>query len=526
MLSRLTCIAVGSFFFIVAVFFLMSVFFVKDHTWDMDSFLYIGSRLWHGELLYLQDFETKLPPLQYLFSVPSALGGVGAWRLLTGAISALLGFWASHVFVKTLTVNDYTPINFNQARLLCFSFFLLLLYSLPGSESAHIEMAAASAAFVSFSLLLQSSAKTNSFGLFSSGVFLAVAACIRPNYVYILPVTCIYLFFFNSNVPFRGLHEGQNFAKTFFSSVVRVSFGFVVAIVILFSPYFLVDGGVKALTDGLNAIASYSEGFGAKRLFGAQFSRRTLTFYLGLYVACTMLFIYTSAFKLRQHRVLSAYAFTAIVSILAINASLLRNHYFGHNAIMFVPYAVPIFFLIFLSLFNNSLVGGSEKAKVINRKISYALFLLILATPVMQSLTYGRQVVLSRVEFNAKINDRRIDHKLLVFLRERSQSFLVIDSPIYHMLLEERRIGDGHPAMLRRVLSNKRLGPIGNVYIYSDEVFSNPCLSLVRSGKELIIFSAKLKFKKVVSECFDGEGSGYNKIDVVGLDDYQIFLRK
>jgi hypothetical protein len=233
-----------------------------------------------------------------------------------------------------------------------------------------------------------------------------------------------------------------------------------------------------------------------------------------------MLLIYAFAYKLRQqHSVLSAYAFTAVMSILAINASLLRNHYWSHNAIMFVPYAVPIFFLIFLSLFKNSLVGGSEKAKVINRKISYVLFLLILATPAMQSLWYGRQVVLSRVEFNAEINDRMIDHKLLIFLRERSQSFLVIDSPIYHMLLEERRIGDGHPAMLRVVLSGKRLGPIGNIELYSDEVFSNPCLSLVRSGKELIIFSDNYKLKKVLSKCLDGEGSGYNKIDVVDLND-------
>jgi hypothetical protein len=525
MLSRLIQIAIGSFFFTAAVFFLISVFFVKDHDLDIDAFLYIGSRLWHGELLYFYDFETKLPPLQYLFSVPSALGGIGAWRLLTGAIAVLFGFWASHVLVKTLTVNDYTPIHFNQARLLCFSFFLLLLYSLPGSESAHLEMPAASAAFVSFALLLQSSAKTSNVGLFSSGLFLAVATCIRPNYVYILPVTYIYLFFFTSNVSLRELREGWHFGKTYLSSVAMVNFGFVVAMVILFSPYLLVDGGVEVLTDGLNAIASYSDSFGAKRLFGAQFGGRTLTFYLGLYFACMMLLIYLSASKVRQHSVLSEYAFMAVVSILAINASLLRNHYWAHNAIMFVPYTVPIFFLIFLSWFKNGLVERSERAKVIGRKISYVLFLLILATPVLQLLSYGRQVVKNRVEFNTGINDRSIDQNLLVFLRERRQSFLVIESPIYHMLLEERRIGDGHPEMLSRVLSGKRLGPIGNIDLYSDEVFTNQCLSLIRSGKELIIFSVNSRFKQVVSKCLDGEGSSYKKIDVGNLNDYQIFLR-
>jgi len=272
MLSRLTSIAVASFFFAAAVFFLMSVFFVKDHDWDMDAFLYIGSRLWHGELLYFHDFETKLPPLQYLFSLPSALGGIGAWRLLTGAFAVLLGFWASHVLAKTLTDNEYASLDFKQARLLCFSFFLLLLYSLPGSASAFIEMAAASAAFISLALLLQSSSKTSRVGLFFSGLFLAVAASIRPNYVYILPVTYICLFLLTSNVPFRGLREGRHFAKTYLPGFLMVNVGFAVSIAILLSPYLLVNDGVKVLADGLNAIASYSDGFSTKRLFSAQLS--------------------------------------------------------------------------------------------------------------------------------------------------------------------------------------------------------------------------------------------------------------
>jgi len=238
-----------------------------------------------------------------------------------------------------------------------------------------------------------------------------------------------------------------------------------------------------------------------------------------------MLLIFVLASKFRQFKVLSAYAFTAVACVLAINSSLLRNHYWTHNAIMFVPYAVPIFFLIFLSLFNNGLRGSSQKAKVVAQGIGYVLVVVILLAPARELFSYGRQVLNNRVEFNAAINDRRIDDRLLNFLRERNQSFLVIESPIYHMLLNERRIGDGHPAMFARVLSGRRLGPIGDIHLYSNEVFLDPCLSLTRSGKQIIVVEAKSSFNEKVSVCLSPQGSGYKKTHINHLDDYEIFLR-
>ena len=91
--------------------------------------------------------------------------------------------------------------------------------------------------------------------------------------------------------------------------------------------------------------------------------------------------------------------------------------------------------------------------------------------------------------------------------------------------MDERQIDDGHPLILWIVLSGKRLGPISNINLYSDEVFSNPCLFLTYSGKEVIVFSDIYSFKANLSECLDAEGSGYKKTEVSDLDDYQIFTR-
>lgn len=527
MLKTFISFAANSFFFTTAIFFLISVFFVKNHDWDIDAFLYIGSRLWYGELLYFYDFETKLPPLQYLFAIPSLLGGIGAWRILSALISIALGFWASHVLTKTLAYIDYSPIAFKQLRNLSYSFFLLLLYSLPGSESAHLEMVAASAAYTSLAFWMKALIKQSNknISLILSGIFLAIAACIRPNYIYILTVSFIYIFVLNINIFFQKKSNKRRFFKVYLLDFVNLNIGFFVTLLMLLIPYFFIDGGTKVLTDGFNAIASYSDGLSAMKLFNAQLRRNTFAFYLGLYVACAMILIYFLLLKSYQRKFFIIYLFFPFFCIIAINISLLRNHYQTHNVLMFVPYTVPIFLLIFINIFKNNLVYKNQNIKIITKRICFSLCFIILLTPTLQGLRYGHQIIKSLGEFNLKINDRRIDYKLLNFLKEQKKSFLIIDSPIYHMLLKETRIGDGHPAMLRTVLSRKRLGPISKINLYTDEVFSNPCLSLTHSEKQIIIFHSKLGFGEVIIKCLSAKDSGYKKAPTRELEEYVIFIR-
>jgi hypothetical protein len=114
------------------------------HDGDLHSFLYLGSRLDSGELLYFNDFETKLPLLQYIFWIPYRLGGIGAWRLITFAVSLLLSLVSSHLIVRSLIQNSQRPNLLSRTiTTLSASVFLSFLYSLPGSSSAHIEIFAA-----------------------------------------------------------------------------------------------------------------------------------------------------------------------------------------------------------------------------------------------------------------------------------------------------------------------------------------------------------------------------------------------
>ena len=85
------------------ILFIFSLFFQPTHDWDLDSFLYLGSRLQDGRLIYIDDFETKLPLLQYLFSIPAYLGGIGAWRIISFLTALSLGFIATQLLIKDLT---------------------------------------------------------------------------------------------------------------------------------------------------------------------------------------------------------------------------------------------------------------------------------------------------------------------------------------------------------------------------------------------------------------------------------------
>jgi hypothetical protein len=185
--------------FIVAFFlFIFSLFFQPTHDWDLDSFLYLGSRLQNGRFIYVDDFETKLPSLQYLFSIPAYLGGIGAWRIISFVTALSLGFIATHLLIKDLAYESTPPtFKYRQLSIFITGLFLLFLYSLPGSDSAHIEIFSSSFLYLAFVLLLirhLEIAQSKTY-IFSAGVFLAIAALIRPNYVYLLPYVCDFNFY-------------------------------------------------------------------------------------------------------------------------------------------------------------------------------------------------------------------------------------------------------------------------------------------------------------------------------------------
>jgi hypothetical protein len=99
----------------------------------------------------------------------------------------------------------------------------------------------------------------------------------------------------------------------------------------------------------------------------------------------------------------------------------------------------------------------------------------------------------------------------------------------YHRLLNQDRIGDGHPAMLREVLNGRRVGPIGSIFLYSDTVYKAPCLALWESQKDIIVIVVKRdstgQTNRQVLQCLLPAASGYKEISL-GHGEYRFFARQ
>ena len=496
-----------------------------ENNYDIETFLYLGSRLLHGELLYVKDFETKLPFVQYIFFIPSLLGGIGAWRIFTFFVVLSLSIPASYALALDYLEQSRTCfLDRNSLTLLLTGFFLLLLYSLPGSESAHIEMIAASAAYLSLVMALTiNKTKSPLIRSFLAGILIAVAVSIRPNYLYVFLFFALWIVVVNAKLyPVSYL------------TMIGLLFvsGFVALVALSFAPYLLIENGMILLGQGIKSLLQVSKHHDVKPLFYEQIFDDTQSyFYLSLYAGIAILLGLFWHPVEKDKTLLMKYGIPSSVSIVCLNVSLMQTHYWSHNSIMFVPYLIVI--ALTLSSFLNPVhtSSSSKHAIVVSTTIKLVVIgfiVFITASPFSILVSSLTKVSLGEVEFEPRINHGGMDDELFSFLKtwkERSNTFLV-ENPIYHRLLDEPRIGDGHPAMLKAVLSGRRVGPIGNIYMYSEEAHRNPCSALFNSGKDLIIMTKTSVVNSLLTQCFSKGQEVYDKVEITGLSKYNVFRRR
>ena len=110
------------------------------------------------------------------------------------------------------------------------------------------------------------------------------------------------------------------------------------------------------------------------------------------------------------------------------------------------------------------------------------------------------------------INDHAFDPSLTSLLRAmsaRNLKYYLPDDINYHWLLDEPRIGDGHPAMLHAVLSGTRVGPMNDLYLYSDAAFENPCSIFSNADKDILIVQAD---RTDILNCFTAANAAYDPV--------------
>ena len=78
-----------------------SLFNNYSYDWDIDQFMYSGSRLIEGELSWVKEFDDKSPVLQYLFAIPALFKSVDIWILINCLLS-IITFYCLFLFIKKL----------------------------------------------------------------------------------------------------------------------------------------------------------------------------------------------------------------------------------------------------------------------------------------------------------------------------------------------------------------------------------------------------------------------------------------
>jgi hypothetical protein len=495
-----------------AVLFLHSLFYVQSHDWDIDAFLYLGSRLNDGSLLYLNEFETKLPLVQYVFWLPAQIGGIGAWRMIVFCTALACALIGSYFLVSSQhDQNDSLRRAYPVATLVFL--FLFLLYSMPGSSSAHIELFSASLMYCSIALIVDcSNANRKAWvPVVASGALFAMAVFMRPNYVYTLPILCgVFYFPAQSSLKFKSIYAGLLFAL-----------GFVAVLTLVFLPYFFYVNGPRSLLEGLRAIANFSQGMTIKSLLMEQFHDENVNgFYIFIYicmVTAPLVALYSKVTNIqfsKRKRLL----FFCSLSCMAINFSFLRNHYFPHNSIMFVPYVVLLVEGIYSwwkgAILQHSIKGAKVK-KFIFTLILFSLALLLTEKPANKTLYDLQDLIQKPQNINFQINQRGdVDPALLALLlnlKAHSISFLIEGNSIYHRLLHESRIGDGHPAILEYILKRNAVMPVGNIFLLSAQARENPCLVLKNSGKDVVVINIPREGEQNLAfNCLAKRESGYH----------------
>ena len=499
------------------ILFVFSLFFQPTHDWDLDSFLYLGSRLQDGRFIYVDDFETKLPFLQYLFSIPVYLGGIGAWRIISFVTALSLGLFATHLLIKDLAYElKLTTVKSRQLSIFITGLFLLFLYSLPGADSAHIEIFSSSFLYLAFVLVLichLEIAHSKRY-FFFAGFFLAIAALIRPNYVYLFPLFAILAFLKDRQISFQLFKP---------SLTLYFLAGFFIFIFLNFLPYVFLDHGLVALMNGLNAMKNASHDYGLVHLLSEEFLHKPGIFYILMYISIGLLLM-NACIQEKYKKTLLHYVLPIFFAILLLNLSLLRNHYYPHNTIMFAPIVCISLSLFFVFKFKDYSVRINTFHAII-----FILTIFVIMRPLADIRKNILRVLNGRYTFSAQINHRNIDDALLTFLRDQKhqgKSFLVADSAIYHMKLHEPRVGDGHPIMLEIVLGGGRLVSMENIHLFSDEISKEPCKALNQSNKDFVIVKRDDQFYGLVDQCLIKDASSYRKENIANLEAFAVYRLK
>ena len=75
------------------VLYITSTILAHNYDWDIDQFMYFGSRLANGEMAFVREFDDKSIALHALFVIPYWLKSIRIWYIISVAAALITAYF-------------------------------------------------------------------------------------------------------------------------------------------------------------------------------------------------------------------------------------------------------------------------------------------------------------------------------------------------------------------------------------------------------------------------------------------------
>jgi len=179
------------FYLFLIFFLLLKIEFLANYPTSSDllNFMYHGQQLINGRLVWIYEFEDKLPINQFLFLIPAYFKNLYAWYFVSIfflALSTLFVFIFSKRYLKGIKNEKYIF----QFSILTSLIYLALNLSFYDSIK-HINTIAINSFVIGFSLLTVELDKTKKWRIIAI-LFMGIAVSVRP--YFLVPIIFTFLY--------------------------------------------------------------------------------------------------------------------------------------------------------------------------------------------------------------------------------------------------------------------------------------------------------------------------------------------
>jgi len=452
------------------VFFLITTKELITHKYDhdIDQFMYFGSRLLSGELIWTVEFDDKSPIVQYIFSLPAIFKSTSVFVLITLIVS-LISAYMGYLMLKDILKNSELEINKKtENSILYFGIilYLTLLVSIYGSLH-HINAISSSLCLMTITLTYFNKDEDNNLLTNISAITAAISISIRPYYllnIIVLPMWLIIREKYKGNKK-----EGNKIKK--YSRYINSQLTWILVItfyIALFNitPY-LFTGNLSDFWYGikLNSIDYINHNIFERQYINIGRNPILYPILLGMTILPLIRIWFRKIiyryYQNKKNGLNNLYKidvdiiFFGIISPILLEIMFYRKHFFGHYFTLFCPY-ILITLVILLAIIArlNKIIYSFNILKQAIKSLSIMLLIVCLITN--QSLP---NIIGELVENKIPIKSEKVNLIKEFFNKEKGKNgtlgFLAPENNYIHWKLDEPRHGFPQKAVFRNIATGK-----------------------------------------------------------------------